>query len=409
MPQRIVISGSQLITLDSLGTISHGYIALRDNRIEAVGPQAELRIGPEDTVFEVPGTTVLPGLIDSHCHLISENAYPITEPYVVRSTVAGVRAARMALQSGITSVRDVGCRHAGIFALKAAVEAGDIAGPRFQTAGRPISGTGIMETWRSHSHDGPIDVLRGVRTEWQAGATWIKLSISDGRWRGSEGWHDTPLMTPPEIQSAVEEAHRKDMRVVCHVDGPMGAELAVQGGVDSIEHGVSIPLPILEQMAMQGTFLVPTVWIYSTQDLGVVQADISMLNDLHAETIRRARDIGVRIAAGIDYDYAKCLPLDGLVNELSALVERGLTRKEAIESATLRGAELLGWENSLGSLAEGKLADVVMIEGDPLSDIEDLRRILLVIQDGRIAANKLESTLQIDSHPLPALEPSWMA
>jgi imidazolonepropionase-like amidohydrolase len=251
-------------------------------------------------------------------------------------------------------------------------------------------------------------MLRGVRREWQEGANWIKVSISDGRWRGTDGWCDTPLVTPIEIQTIVSEAHSKDMRVVCHVDGPVGARLAVDARVDSIEHGVSIPDGLLERMATLGIVFVPTVWIYSTQDLKVFKAELSFLNDLHADTIRRARAAGVKMAAGVDCGYNRCLPLDGMVNELSALVERGMTEMEAIQAATIRGAELMGWEDEIGSLVRGKLADLVVVDGNPLNQIDAIGRVVLVMQHGRIVSNRLGDSPAIALVPLPELLPGWM-
>lgn len=408
MAGSITLSHARLISLTDAGTIPYGYLRIANGSIEEVGSMDTYVRNSADREFNLDGKTVLPGLIDSHCHLISENAYPVTESYIVRSTVSGVNAARWALEDGITSVRDVGCRHLGIYALREAVISGQTSGPRFQTAGRPISGTGIMETWRSYSHDGPDEILQGVRREWQAGANWIKLSISDGRWRDTKGWQDTPLLALDEIKSAVVESHRKDMRVVCHVDGPVGARLAIQAGVDSVEHGVYIPNDLLEEMAEHGIVFVPTVWIYSTRDLYVFKADIDYLNELHADTIERAHATGVKIAAGVDCSYEDCPPLEGLVNELSALVARGLSNMEAIESATIRGAELMGWEDYLGSLAPGKLADLVVVDGDPLANIEDSNNIVLVIQHGQVVADKLEGKSIPGPLPKPDLMPSWM-
>ena len=408
MAESFTLSHARLISLSEAGTIPRGYIRISDGYIEDIGSMDAYVAKGGEYEFNLDGKTILPGLIDSHCHLISENAYPITESYIARSVIAGVHAARWALEDGITSVRDVGCRHLGIYALREAVISGQVSGPRFQTAGRPISGTGIMETWRSYSHDGIDEILRGVRKEWQAGANWIKLSISDGRWRDTSGWQDTPLLNMEEINSAVEETHRKDMRVVCHVDGPVGARLAIQAGVDSVEHGVYIPDELLQPMAENGIFLVPTVWIYSTRDLYVFKADINYLNELHADTINRARSAGVKIAAGVDCSYSDCPPLEGMVNELKVLVACGLSNMEAIESATIRGAELMGWEEYLGSLTPGKLADMVVVDGNPIDDIQNLNRIVLVIQHGQIVANKLEGKAIIDRLPKPSLLPSWM-
>ncbi len=385
--ERKTLTGARIITLSEQGTLPAGYVTIANGYIQKLGAMGDFRPEGDEALIDLGGMTILPGLIDSHCHLISENAFPVTEPYVTRSTLAGASAALLALEGGVTSVRDVGCRHGGIYSLKEAIEAGELPGPRFQTAGRPLAGTGIMETWRSHSFDGTAEVLRGVRREWQAGANWIKLSISDGRWRPTNGWQDTPLFSQEEVAVAVNEAHAKDMHVVCHVDGPVGAQLAVMAGVDSIEHGVSIPDHLLAEMAARGITFVPTVWIYSTKDLKVFRADLSYLNHLHCDTIARARSAGVTIAAGVDYSYHACPPLEGMVYELEALCNCGLTELEALEAATVNGARLLGWHHALGSLAVGKLADLIVVQDDPLEDLKNLLAIQLVIQHGRIVAD----------------------
>ncbi len=405
---RFSITGAKIISFSDMGPLPAGYLTIANGHIEKMGDMGAFRPDGE-TILEMDGMTILPGLIDSHCHLISATAHPITEQYITSSTLEGVQAARLALEDGLTSVRDVGCRHGGIYSLKEAVEAGQIPGPRFQTAGRPLAGTGITETWRSHSYDGPVEVLRGVRREWEAGANWIKLSISDGRWRPTQGWQDTPLFSQAEITAAVNEAHAKDLRVACHVDGPVGAKLAVTAGADSIEHGVSIPDDLLAIMADQGIFFVPTVWIYSTKDLKVFQADLGFLNDLHRNTIARARSAGVTIAAGVDYSYHTCPPLEGLLYELETLIDCGLTEIEALKAATVHGASLLGWEKSLGSLAPGKLADMIIVRGDPTLEITTLRALQLVLQNGRIVADKRPGAPPTQPARLPSLIPSWMS
>jgi imidazolonepropionase-like amidohydrolase len=405
MAEPLALTNGRIITLTAEGTLSSGYIRVADGLITAVGAMADFTPAADERQIDLCGKTVLPGLIDSHCHLINENIFPVENTYIARSSIAGVAAARLALENGITSVRDVGCRHEGIFALQDAIYSGSIPGPRFQAAGLPLAGTGIMKTWRSHSHDGPDEIVRGVRRNWELGAAWVKLTISDGRWRPTEGWQDTPILSISEIKAAVQEAHAKDMRVVCHVDGPVGAELAVTGGVDSIEHGVHIPDDLLREMVAKGTFFVPTVWIYHTRDLGVFRADHAFLNDLHADTIRRAHVLGVKIAAGVDFSYLVVNPLQGLVNELGLLIEAGFSTLEALHAATLRGAELLGWDAYLGSLSPGKLADLIVVEEDPLQDIDALRELALVVQNGRVAWDKHGQLPVQHGNPLPGLYP----
>ena len=407
--EALTLINVQLISLADKGTIPRGYVRIANGCIEDLGSM-EAYI-PNDVAREIDlmGKTVLPGLIDAHGHLINENTFPITDSYIARSAIDGVAAARLVLENGITSMRDVGCRHAGIFDLRKAIYSGRIPGPRFQAAGLPLAGTGIMTTWRSHSHDGPFEVLRGVRSNWELGAEWIKLSISDGRWRPTEGWQDTPLFSLREIKTAVKEAHAKDMRVVCHVDGPVGAELAIRGGVDSIEHGVYIPDNLLQEMANEGIYFVPTLWIYNTQDLEVFDADLAFLRNLHADTVTRAKAVGVKMAAGVDFSYLKCPPLEGLVNELSFLIENGFSSLEAIQSATINGAELLGWDRYLGSLSTGKYADLIVVAEDPLADIQNLLTLQMVIQNGRVVWDKHgQIPVQLGA-PLPPLSPAWMS
>jgi len=401
--------GARLLTMTDEGMIEDGYLTITGEKITAFGPRQQYKPDPKETTITLDGFTILPGLIDSHCHLIHENAFPVTDEYIARSSIAGVHAARLALEQGVTSLRNVGCRHKGIFELRKAVQDGSIPGPRFQAAGMPLAGTGISKTWRSHSHDGPFEVLRGVRQNWELGAEWIKLSISDGRWRPTEGWRDTPLFSLSEIQAAVEEAHAKDMHVVCHVDGPLGAELAATAGVDSIEHGVHILDDVLQEMASKGITFVPTVWIYSTQDLKVFDADLAFLNQLHADTIARAKAAGVRIAAGVDFSYLACPPLEGLVNELEALHGRGLSALETLQAATIHGAQLLGWEEQLGSIGAGKLADLIVVEKNPLEDLQHLHDLRMVIQNGRIVWDKAGEHAAQESATLPQLSPSWMS
>lgn len=407
MKAKMTFLGVRLLTMSDEGMIEDGYLTTIGETISAFGPSRQYEPDPTETTIDLTGCTILPGLIDSHCHLINENAFPVTDEYIARSSIAGVQAARLAVEQGLTSVRSAGCRHAGIFELRKAIQEGSIPGPRFQAAGMPLAGTGISKTWRSHSHDGPLEVLRGVRQNWELGAEWIKLSISDGRWRPTEGWRDTPLYSLSELQAAVEEAHAKDMHVVCHVDGPRGAELAVAAGVDSIEHGVHITDDVLQEMASKGIAFVPTVWIYSTQDLKVFDADLGYLNQLHADTIARAKAAGVRIVAGVDFSYLACPPLEGLVNELEALHARGLTPLEALESATIHGAELMGWEEHLGSIHSGKLADLIVVRKNPMEDLQHLKDLHMVIQNGRIAWDSLGQHAA-EGTRLAHLHPAWM-
>jgi imidazolonepropionase-like amidohydrolase len=405
MSNRAVIHAAQVVVGGDAGSYSPGYVAVCGPEIDSVGHLHDFLEQPGDDVVELSDATVIPGLIDSHCHLIGESDTAVTEDLVARSTLDGVLCARSVLQAGVTTVRDLGCKHTGIFALKRAVESGQFSGPRIFTAARNISGTGVPEEWRNYAYDGSDEIRRAVRREWQLGAHWAKLILSVGD-RVYDDWRDVPLLAVSEIKTAIQEAHLKDMSVVCHVDGNRGAEFAMDGGLDSrdsIEHGVDLTEHSIDRMAERGIFFTPTAWFYSCVDDSPV---VPFREELHWKTFQRALNAGVRIVAGSDADSRYCSLREALVCELKMMVTWGMSEKQALDAATVTGAELLGLERHLGSLTPGKLADLIAVDGDPLRDISSLSDVLLVMQEGQIVFNSRDSALCLKPLALTGLQPS---
>jgi imidazolonepropionase-like amidohydrolase len=402
---RLVIRAGRLLGASRTPGAGDVFVACRDGFIDGIGTMSDYAPAQGDRVIEFTGGTILPGLIESHCHLIGENTYPVTESYVVRSTISGVRDARRVLAAGITTVRDLGCRHLGIFALRQAINDGHVVGPRAYVAGRPISGTGIERTWRSHAHDGVDEVRAAVRREWGEGADWIKLSISDGSRLSADGWRDIPLLTLAEIQAAADEARDKGMRIAGHVDGPAGAELAIEAGIDSIEHGVLITLSQLQEMAARGIYFVPTIRIYREQDLAKWAGDLDRLREMHIDTLRMALEAGVVITAGADVKYDAWDPQRSYLAELQSLLSVGLSRMQVFEAATINAAKLLGVGDRLGSLDEGKVADLLVLDGDLGEDFAGLSSVALVVQDGTVVCGPDEFRSDAEPRPLRVHKP----
>jgi len=185
--------------------------------------------------------------------------------------------------------------------------------------------------------------------------------------------------------------------------------LAVASHADSIEHGISLADDLIDEMAEKGIFYVPTAWSYGTDPPPAWRADYSVFNESHRRSFQRALSAGVKIAVGTDVDNRKWLPLDALVNELVTMVAWGMSEAQALETATVRGAELLGLETQLGTLTPGKAADLVVVDGNPLADIAALRKVVLVIQEGQVVFSKQEGPGQMKPVPLSALRLSSRA
>ena len=384
-------------------------VLVEDGRIASV---ASAQVSPPDgaAVLDLAGRTLLPGLVDAHDHVGLSFARPEplrgVEP-LLPGTAAHVLAAelREVVRMGITTVRDVGSVGDLVVEVRQAMRYGAFDGPRLLTCGRIVSPTGPGGRFFSGMYreaDGVDDVRRAVREQLRYGADFVKVMTTGARTVELED-PDPPQLTREELAALVEESHRQGYRVCAHCEGLPGTELAVEEGVDTIEHGMYLNQrpDLLERMAESGQVLVPTLsfllglveagtsrWAPSLVELGRHNVEQARL------TVAAAREAGVRLAMGFDSS-----PLHSAGRELLALVDAGLTAEEALVAATSGGAHALGLAEHVGTVELGKLADLVVVDGDPLREpavLCERARIWLVLRLGRpVAGTALEPELPL--------------
>lgn len=378
-------------------------VVVEDGRIARVAPQSAVKRGQEDQVIDGGSGTILPGLIDAHCHLL----YIKGSEYVASSARAGERgpaeivalvagaleSARLWLSHGVTTVRDLAAEMNLDLGLRDAIAAGKAIGPRVFGSGRALAITGGVRRSTENlaiAVDGPDEVRRATRQQLRAGVNVIKLFASagigggEGYSVGESGW---PQFTEEEMHAAVFEAHKAGRTVTAHAISTQSIKNALRAGVDSIEHGNYMDEEALAMMKARDVVLVPTLAVGETlaesgARLGyephiAVRSRTGFLRS--HQTVEMARGAGVRIAAGTDP-----VTRDTMLREWDCLQRAGLTPMEIIVAATRTGAELLGIQDRLGTLEGGKLADLVILEADPLDDPRALESVRWVIQGGKV-------------------------
>src|SRR6266568_5840146 len=404
--------------IDGLGGDPHTAMTLliEDERITALGRQGEIAIPRGTQVIDAMGGSILPGLIDTHVHFALE--YPdvlrglLTPPSLrLLQTIPRMRAT---LDAGVTTVRDAGGAPAG---LKMAVERGIIAGPRMQVAISLIAQTGghgdgfypccvdigffginFIDVPNGVA-DGVEEVRKAVREVLRAGADWIKLATTGGVLSTADAPTSSQL-TLEEIATAVYEAAAQEKRCMAHAQGTQGIKNALLAGVVSIEHGIYLTDELIDLMLEKDAYLVPTLVaplavIKFSQDhpdllptMMAVKA-VSVV-EAHQKSFRKAVEAGVKIAMGTDSGVGRHGE-NG--QELQLMVENGMTPMQAILASTSQAAQLLHLEKNLGTLEVGKLADVIIVEGDVLSNISKIANpvnIKLVLKAGQAAKNLLD-------------------
>ena len=395
--ERLVVTGAAVLAVDEPYFLYDHTIAIQDGRIEQIGPSGDVEHRQSDVMLDVTGCFIVPGLVDAHFHLVSRSTAVVDEQLVAHGLVEGVVNALERLRGGVTTVRDAGCRHSGIFALRRAIELGLVPGPRAYVAGTNPTGPTAPGHWRNVVIRGAREMRSAIDAQLDAGADWVKCVLAHAE--DPAEWDNTMIyLTEDELVVAVQAAHERGARIGVHCEGYEAAALAVRCGVDALDHAPLVDRATAEMMAERGVVYIPTVWAFS-DDAGVDfeilepgrRRRIEYWRNEHKASVARALELGVTIAAGSD--AAGSLPAaDVLVNELEALVECGLQPYQALIAATSGSAQALG-ANEIGRLSPGASADLVCTTSNPLGSLAALRDPAVVISRGAIVAGSRFSNL----------------
>lgn len=403
----VVLRAARVIDGTGSAPILNGVVVVTDDKIAAVGAESSVKIPAGARRVDLGDATLMPGFIDAHVHLIGrELDDPGQEEQATRdspglSAIIGVSNARKTLMDGFTTVRNVGAPNFDDVSLRHAIEMGYVPGPRMRTAAHSIGITGghcdengykpglFDGDFRTGIADGPDQVRAAVRYQAKYGADVIKTCATGGVLSEGDAV-GVPQYTYEELKAMVDEATKLERKVAAHAHGAEGIKIAVRAGVTSIEHGSFLDDEGAKMMAEHHTYLVPT---YSAGEAVEKAVKAGILKGLRAEkglaaaaamkhAAEAARKYNVVFALGTDAGVG---PHGANAHEFTLMAQwGGLTPMQSIMAGTLNAAKLLGWDDRLGTLANGKFADVVAVPGDPLKDITAMERATFVMKNGVI-------------------------
>ncbi len=401
-----LIKAGQMFDAKTGRLLSNQAILIEGNRIKELGDiQSVMSKAPANVrVIDLSNATVLPGLIDCHVHLTGDIQRPELANYSLPlKTLIGAKNARITLDAGFTTVRDLGSPDYSGIALRDAINLGDIVGPRILASGRGLTPTGghgdnnvlppELQISSESVIDGVPEAMRKTRLFVKYGADVVKVMATGGVM--SKG--DSPAaesFSDEEIRAIVAEAHRLGRKVAAHAHGASGIKQAILAGVDSIEHGSYINDEISELMKQKQVWLVPTIYLTYWTPEYMERTGVRAYSLEKAKTvtkagqtnISRAIKVGVPVAFGTD---AGVYPHGLNGREFGMLVKLGLSPTQAIQTATVNAAKLLGWADRVGSIEPGFFADIIAVSGDPLKDVTVLERVDFVMKDGQVIKSEL--------------------
>ena len=406
MAERTVLSGGNVIDVRTGEVMNGSSILVEDGRITGMGSEDSLGLDGSETIIDMKGAWLLPGLSDSHVHLTStsaDNGYQGLGVSLPRATISGVVNAGKTLRAGFTTVRNVGAGGYADVALRDAIMEGDIPGPRVIPAGVALGITGghcdtnlLPFEYRDRAEgvaDGPWAVRQKVRQNVKYGAEVIKFCgtggvLSKGTKIGAQQF------TAEEMEAIVDEAHLLGLKVAVHAHGANGIRTAIEAGVDSVEHASLIDAESIQLAVDRGTFLSMDIYVSDFilsegEAVGILPESLEkerQVGQAQRESFERAVDAGARIAFGTDagvYDHG----LNG--RQFAYMVDWGMTPLQAIQAATINNAELFGMADLIGAIEVGKEADIIAVDGNPLTDVTELEDVGFVMVDGSVFANVL--------------------
>jgi imidazolonepropionase-like amidohydrolase len=401
--RRVIVHASKLLDVKTGKTLSDQAIVIEGDKIVSVGLFSAAQASGA-SVIPLPNATVLPGLIDAHTHITFNPSfgYQTLGISVPREALTGAHNARLTLEAGFTTVRNVGARGYSDVALRDAINAGDVPGPRMLVSGPALSITGghcdnnLLPFEYHATNDGVADGVQAVQHKTREvikyGADVIKVCATGGVMSKGDD-PNASQFTLEEMKAIVAEAHRLGRKVAAHAHGAQGVIWASEAGVDSVEHGHLMNDEAIATLKKNGTYLVPTLYLVDWQKENAAKANLpeyarkkmEMVSEVGQNNARKAFQAGVKIGLGTD---AAVYPHGLNAHELAVYVRLGMTPLQVIQAATINDADLLGWSDKVGTLEPGKWADIIAVDGDPLQDVTTLQHVKFVMKGGEVVKNE---------------------
>ena len=416
--QVIAIRAGRLFDPKSDRLLTNQVVIIKGDRIVEVGSEGRARIPPEAKVIDLSKATVLPGLVDTHVHVFSDPSdytrnIPgalLPESLQYREFVAMVNAQKD-LNAGFTTICDLAA-HGGAYGtsdLRDAINRGLISGPRMQVAGPGIQATagygfdagghGVQNIQRPDASPYPPNMIlpddmlvadsaeegrKAVRTQFMYGVDWIKIYSTWQYYFKSDGsMVNIPTFTLEEVKAIVDEAHRKGLKVACHAYGGEGLHNCLEAGVDAQQHAVDLDDVSMKMLLEKNIPLVPTFFDLEVGD----KADLEFSGGVNSRWRQQEKSFKKALAGGVRIGFgsgAGPFPHGTQANQLVYFVKWGMTPLQALRSATAVAANILGWEDRVGSIEAGKYADLIAVSGDPLADISEMQRVIFVMKGGQV-------------------------
>ena len=399
----VAIHAGRVLDVKSGKVLADQILLIENGKIVSIGAAAESKPPAAAVRVELPNATVLPGLIDAHTHITFDPkfGYETLAISAPREALTGAKNARVTLLAGFTTIRNVGASDFTDVALRDAINAGDVPGPRMLVSGPALGITGghcdnnmLPFEWHA-TEDGVADgiaaVQHKVRENIKYGSDLIKICATGGVLSLGDN-PQASQYTLEEMKAIVADAHRLGRKVAAHAHGAQGIQWAAEAGVDSIEHGSYIDDAGIATMKEHGTYLVPTLY------LGDWMLENAESTHMPAPLLAKAKDVipaarkniahafssGVKVAFGTD---AAVYPHGLNAHEFAVMVKLGLTPLQAVQAATINAADLLGWSGKVGTLEPGAWGDIIAVDGDPTKDVTTLEHVKFVMKGGEVVKN----------------------
>jgi imidazolonepropionase-like amidohydrolase len=398
-PATVAVKAAHMVDVRNGTLVDNAVVLISGDRITAAGSKLAIPAGTQ--IIDLGNKTLLPGLIDAHTHITGapeDSGYGIIAKSVPRMTLQGAKNALVTLRAGFTTIRDVGADNYTDIGLRDAINDGDVPGPRILASGPPLSITGghCDDTMHAPEYkitalgvaDGAEEAMKVTRRNIKFGADVIKICATGGVLSFGDDPR-TSQYTLEELKAIISDAHRLGRKTAAHAHGGDGIKLSVLAGVDSIEHGSYIDDEGIKLMKEHKTYLVPTLYLgdWLIENAEAIKLPKPLLEKAKVVLPTARVNIGKAIKAGVPIAFgtdAAVYPHGLNAREFGVLVKLGMTPAQAIRTATVNAADLLGWSDKVGSIEAGKYADLIAVDGEPLKDVKTLEQVQWVMKGGAV-------------------------